>query len=667
MPVTLISKIKPQNNAPIPMYDDVDGYGGYQVRSDTTDRDSIPTLNRKAGMLVYTQQDAVFWQLGAGLTNSDWIVAPLGGNIFFSGDLSGNPLMQFVVGLQGRPLSGAAPNNGDVIAWDALDGYWAPKSISGGGGLIVFSQDLSGDQHAQTVIGLQDRALSNAAPADGDVITWDAADGYWKPVSLSNNPGGGTVTFAGDLSGTNTHQIVTGLQGHPVSNTSPTDGYVLTWDAADGYWHPAASQGGSSTPTPPNYIAGTMSAVTYSAAQGRLSPFGGTTYGDAPVAIIIQVTGTGIFQIEASVSYTHASQSVGWALTMITGSFTINGSSANGFYSGVDHTNISGGTQTDLEVTPVFGNGAGTNDISTMTATIATGLTVGTTVGFIMQMNDFVGDPNFTFTFGGTNPNPPGTMLVMELGTGAAGGGGGSNATALQSVPIISTPPTDGQVLTYVAADGKWEPVTPSGGGGTLNTITSSEAIPTNTPSGSTIYSFNDAGNFVLIEPGVSGVTTGGQATFIVTNDGTNINPASFLVPIEGTPGSPGSLLSNSGRITTQWGNPGGTAPPTGGTIFVPYYVTSGSGGAAFGSLCIVKIRGTVPGSGSGPSWVYIVDTDNPGSPTNIFTHGASTAPTFGTTFVNNGTGLTITFNDTSISYYTVSVDGTSLTVVQGI
>lgn len=30
--------------------------------------------------------------------------------------------------------------------------------------------------------------------------------------------------------------VVVGLQGNPVSPASPTDGYTLTWDAADGYW-----------------------------------------------------------------------------------------------------------------------------------------------------------------------------------------------------------------------------------------------------------------------------------------------------------------------------------------------------------------------------------------------------------------------------------------------
>ena len=58
-------------------------------------------------------------------------------------------------------------------------------------------------------------------------------------------------------------------------------------------------------------------------------------------------------------------------------------------------------------------------------------------------------------------------------GAGSGGGGGGTGGvvggdlggtlpgptvTGLQTVPVSPTAPTDGQVLTYVAADGAWEP-----------------------------------------------------------------------------------------------------------------------------------------------------------------------------------------------------------------
>lgn len=71
------------------------------------------------------------------------------------------------------------------------------------------------------------------------------------------------------------------------------------------------------------------------------------------------------------------------------------------------------------------------------------------------------------------NPNqPPNTGILPNLlwciqsclssnrRLNAAGGGGSStgNATSIQSISVIATPPTDTQLLRYVASAGKWEP-----------------------------------------------------------------------------------------------------------------------------------------------------------------------------------------------------------------
>ncbi len=79
MPINIISKIKPKNDGLFPTFEDRDIFGGYQVRSNSTDRNNIPALNRKEGMLVYTQDDDKYYTLNGGLTDGYWTEVVFGG------------------------------------------------------------------------------------------------------------------------------------------------------------------------------------------------------------------------------------------------------------------------------------------------------------------------------------------------------------------------------------------------------------------------------------------------------------------------------------------------------------------------------------------------------------------------------------------------------------
>jgi len=59
---------------------DFPGGGGtqpqnYLIKADITERNAIPAPDRKAGLLVHTLSDSGWWELGAGLSNSDWFPA----------------------------------------------------------------------------------------------------------------------------------------------------------------------------------------------------------------------------------------------------------------------------------------------------------------------------------------------------------------------------------------------------------------------------------------------------------------------------------------------------------------------------------------------------------------------------------------------------------------
>jgi hypothetical protein len=78
------------------------------------------------------------------------------------------------------------------------------------------SGDLSGSYPGPTVARIQGRPVSSAAPADGDVLTWDQADGQWEPRAAA---GGGT----------NPRQWFLYFSGQPSISTSTylTKGFVL--------------------------------------------------------------------------------------------------------------------------------------------------------------------------------------------------------------------------------------------------------------------------------------------------------------------------------------------------------------------------------------------------------------------------------------------------------
>lgn len=79
MPIYLASSILPRNGNSYFLMDDVYLRGGFQVRVDAADRDSIMAMNRKAGMLVLTQDDGKIWVLQPDLTSWEELKTGVGG------------------------------------------------------------------------------------------------------------------------------------------------------------------------------------------------------------------------------------------------------------------------------------------------------------------------------------------------------------------------------------------------------------------------------------------------------------------------------------------------------------------------------------------------------------------------------------------------------------
>lgn len=97
---------------------------------------------------------------------------------------------------------------------------------SGSGIGVSFNGDLTGSNVSQTVVGLQNKPIDSTIPTTGQILEYNGTK--WIPANLSAIPG--SVTFAGDLSGTNTSQSVTGISGKPLDTAAEAIGQLIQYD-----------------------------------------------------------------------------------------------------------------------------------------------------------------------------------------------------------------------------------------------------------------------------------------------------------------------------------------------------------------------------------------------------------------------------------------------------
>ncbi|MGA3095260.1 MAG: hypothetical protein ABSF25_02300 [Bryobacteraceae bacterium] len=166
---------------------------------------------------------SVFGRTGAVASQTgDYAFPQIGGTILGSqlpaagGDLSGGLTAATVVRIQGMPVGSAAPFSGQVLAWDGAK--WGPSSVTTTGVPSVFGR--AGAVTAQT----------------GD---------YSFPQIGGTILGSQLPAAGGDLSGSLTAAAVTRIQGQPVGPAAPASGQVLSWDGAK--WAPSTLPAGVSS------------------------------------------------------------------------------------------------------------------------------------------------------------------------------------------------------------------------------------------------------------------------------------------------------------------------------------------------------------------------------------------------------------------------------------
>ncbi len=197
----------------------------------------------------------------------------------------------------GTTLPAVFLNPGKVLSTDGSNIFWS----SPGG-------DINGSISAASVVQLQGRTLSPAAPASGQVMTWNGLFNRWEPQTpsaggtnlpaLTGNAGklfttdGNSTSWAapaGDISGALSSLSVTGLQGKAVAPTAPASGQVMTWNGLFNRWEPQTLPAGTTLPavtgnagkffttdgastswaTPAGDISGALSSLSVTGLQGK--------------------------------------------------------------------------------------------------------------------------------------------------------------------------------------------------------------------------------------------------------------------------------------------------------------------------------------------------------------------------------------------------------------
>lgn len=169
-------------------------------------------------------------------------------------------------------------------------------------GLVKLAGDFGGlgtTASVPKVGGLQGFPVSSSTPTTNQVLTWNGTT--WTPASIvpATSSVAGTVQLQGDLAGvgsSSTSPRVSGLQGFPILSTTPTTNQVLTWNGSA--WTPAAS-GGTPQATASTQgtvqLSGDLGGTGSTATTPRVGGVNGATVpaaGALTTGHVLQVTGT---------------------------------------------------------------------------------------------------------------------------------------------------------------------------------------------------------------------------------------------------------------------------------------------------------------------------------------------------------------------------------------
>lgn len=191
-----------------------------------------------------------------------------------AGDVTGTTAAATVIALQNHPVTAeilGPLQDGYVLTWDQLDGYWVAKPTQGGAPSGPASGDLGGNYPGPLVIAIQGNSIEAgilSALEDGYVLTWNNSLSRWEPQAITS----GSVTLNGDVSGPATANNVVNIHGAsvPLAGALIPGNVLQVNGSASLTYAPINLAGGS------NYVSGVLPTANQ-AAQTLTGDVTGTT------------------------------------------------------------------------------------------------------------------------------------------------------------------------------------------------------------------------------------------------------------------------------------------------------------------------------------------------------------------------------------------------------